>query len=65
MQKLTHVAGEFYFGWPQMNSVISLTLWGLLQSVVTPDTPLKSSNVTEMLSSVHSSEKAVEHSPAP
>ena len=63
LQKLTHVAGELYFGWPQINSVISLTLWGLLHSVLTPDT-VKSSNFTEM-PSIHSSVKAVGHSPAP
>ena len=42
LQKLMPMAGDFYFGWPQI--VISLTLCGLLYSVVTPDTPVKSSN---------------------
>ena len=43
---------------------MSLTLCGLLHSVVTPDTPVKSSNFHEM-SSIHSSVEAKEHSPAP
>ena len=46
--------GSFYFGWPKINSVISLTLCGLLHSKVTPDAPVKSSDFHEMLSSVHS-----------
>ena len=43
--------GNFYFGWPQINSVISLTLCGLLHSKVTPDTPVKS-DFPEMLFSI-------------
>ncbi|TEA31635.1 hypothetical protein DBR06_SOUSAS7710080, partial [Sousa chinensis] len=35
-----------------------------LYSAVTPDTPVKSSNFPEMLSSIHSSVEAKEHSPA-
>ncbi|TEA37042.1 hypothetical protein DBR06_SOUSAS210198, partial [Sousa chinensis] len=37
----------------------------LLHSIVTSDTPVKSSNFREMLSSVHSSVESKEHSPAP
>ncbi|TEA34218.1 hypothetical protein DBR06_SOUSAS2710094, partial [Sousa chinensis] len=33
--------------------------------VVTPDTPVKSSNFCEMLSSIHSSVEAKGHSPTP
>ncbi|TEA38045.1 hypothetical protein DBR06_SOUSAS27910038, partial [Sousa chinensis] len=50
---------------PKINSVISLTLCKLLHSIVTPDTPVKSSNFYEMLSAIHSSAEAREHSPAP
>ncbi|TEA35361.1 hypothetical protein DBR06_SOUSAS28410011, partial [Sousa chinensis] len=35
-----------------------------LHSIVTPDTPVKSSNFREMLSSIHSSVEVKEHSPA-
>ncbi|TEA40982.1 hypothetical protein DBR06_SOUSAS9010005, partial [Sousa chinensis] len=35
-----------------------------LQSAVTPDTPVKSFNFHEMLSSIYSSVEAKEHSPA-
>ena len=59
------VAGDFYFGWPKINSVISLTLCGLLPSIETLDIPVKSSNFHEMLFSVHSSVEAKAHSPAP
>ncbi|TEA34416.1 hypothetical protein DBR06_SOUSAS6410061, partial [Sousa chinensis] len=38
---------------------------GLLHSTVTPDSPVKSSNFHEMLSSIHSSVEAKEHSRAP
>ncbi|TEA32074.1 hypothetical protein DBR06_SOUSAS32110007, partial [Sousa chinensis] len=64
LQKLMLVAGDFYFGQPKINSVISLTLCWLLRSIVTPDTPVKSSNFCEMLSSIDSSVEAKEHSPA-
>ncbi|TEA34921.1 hypothetical protein DBR06_SOUSAS39610002, partial [Sousa chinensis] len=36
-----------------------------LNSIVTPDTPVKASNFREMLSSIHCSVEAKEHSPAP
>ncbi|TEA33105.1 hypothetical protein DBR06_SOUSAS18610018, partial [Sousa chinensis] len=36
-----------------------------LHSIVTPATPVKSSNFHEMLSSIHSSVEAKDHSPAP
>ncbi|TEA33860.1 hypothetical protein DBR06_SOUSAS29410023, partial [Sousa chinensis] len=36
-----------------------------LHSVVKPNTPVKSSNFHEMLSSIHSFVVAKEHSPAP
>ncbi|TEA26177.1 hypothetical protein DBR06_SOUSAS18110010, partial [Sousa chinensis] len=36
-----------------------------LHSTVTPDTPVKSSNFHEMLSSIHSSVEAKEHFPEP
>ncbi|TEA29828.1 hypothetical protein DBR06_SOUSAS7110088, partial [Sousa chinensis] len=36
-----------------------------LPSTVVPDTSVKSSNFREMLSSIHSSVEAKEHSPAP
>lgn len=38
LQKLTPVPSHFYSGWPKINSVILLTLCGLLHSMVTPDT---------------------------
>lgn len=56
------VASDFYFGWPQINSFLSLTLCRLLHSVVTP---VKSSDFHEMLSSVSSCIEVQEHSPAP
>ncbi|TEA34486.1 hypothetical protein DBR06_SOUSAS10710006 [Sousa chinensis] len=65
LQKLMPVASDFYFAWPKINSVISLTLCRLLHLIVTPDTPVKSSNFCEMLSSVHSSVEAKEQVPAP
>lgn len=40
----TNARGQhFYFGRPKFSSVVSLTLCGLLRSVVTPDTPVRSS----------------------
>ncbi|TEA41980.1 hypothetical protein DBR06_SOUSAS12610027, partial [Sousa chinensis] len=36
-----------------------------LYLIVTPDTPVESSNFREMLSSIHSPVEAKEHSPAP
>ena len=59
------MAGSFYFGWIKINFVILLTFRGLLHSVVTPDTPVESSSFCEMLSAVHSSVEAKEHSLAP
>ena len=59
------VDDNFYFGWPKLYSVISLTLRRLLHSIATPHTPVKSSNFHETLSSIHSSVEANEHSPAP
>ena len=59
------MAGNFYVGWIKINFVILLTFHGLLHSVVTPDTPVKSSSFCEMLSAVHSSAEAKEHSLAP
>ena len=47
----------------KINSVISLTLCGLLHSILTPDMPAKSSNCHEIMSSIHSSVEAKEHSP--
>lgn len=44
LPKLMPVAGDFYFGWPKISSVVSLTLFRLLHSIVTPDTPVESSN---------------------
>ena len=43
LQKVMPVAGDFYFGWSKTNSVISLILCGLLHSIVTSDTSVKSS----------------------
>ena len=43
LQKIMPVASDFYFGQPNIESVISLTLYGLLHSTVTPGTPVKSS----------------------
>ena len=48
---------------PKINSTISLTLYGLLNSVVTSDTPVKPSNFHEMLSSIYSYVEAKGHSP--
>ena len=59
------MARDFSFGWPKINSVFSLALCGLLPSVVTPPTPVKSCDFCEMLSSVHPSVEAKECSPAP
>ena len=44
LPKLMPVAGDFYFGWPKISSVVSLTLFRLLHSIVTPDIPVKSSS---------------------
>ena len=59
------MAGNFYFGWIKINFVILLTFRGLLHSVVTPDIPVKSSSFCEILSAVHCSVEAKEHSLAP
>ena len=64
-QKLMPMVSNFYFGWPEINSVIELTLGWLLHSVVAPDTPVTSSNFRETLSSIHSSVEVEEHPLAP
>ena len=64
-QKLMPMVSNFYFGWPEINSVIQLTLGWLLHSVVAPDTPVTSSNFRETLSSIHSSVEVEEHPLAP
>ena len=43
LQRLMLAVGSFYFGKAKINSVISLILCGLLHSIVTPETPVKSS----------------------
>ena len=58
LQKLMPVTGDFYFDQPEINSIISLALLGLLYSIATSDTSAKSSNLHEMLSSAHSSAEA-------
>ena len=71
LQKLMPVAGDFFLVGPKL-IVISLTLCGLLYSIVTSDTPVQSfthCNYTpvifcETLSSVHISLEAEEHFPA-
>ena len=37
-QKLRPMVSNFYFGWPEINSVTKLTLCWLLYSIVAPDT---------------------------
>ena len=58
LQTLMPVADDFYFDQPEMNSIISLTLSGLLYPIAISNTPVKSSNFHEMLSSIHSSAEA-------
>ena len=66
INSLLTIGGWWFSFWPaKIHSVISLTLCGLLDSEVIPDTPVKVSNFHEMGSSIHSSVEAKECSPAP
>ena len=60
----TNSCGQQLFFLQAKNYFISQTLCELSQSIVTPHTPIKSSNFHETLSSIHSSAEAQEHSPA-
>ena len=55
------MVGEFYFGQPKINSVISLILCQLLHLTVTPDTSVEFSNFHETLSSIHFSVEGKEY----